>query len=318
MDLVRELGALALATRMRRLSDRFLQGVGTAFRERGVDFEPRWVMLYYLLAHQGSVSITDAARALGISHPAVHATARELLRAGYVAEQTDPADRRRRLLTLTEAGQAVRATMEELWNDVRAAAEEVVRESGCDVLTALNRLEWELDRTPFQQRIRDQSRNQQLSSVEILDYDPVYQQPWKELNIAWVAAEYTVEQQDLDVLDDPVGTFIRPGGFVFLARLDGEIVGTAALKRLDADTLELCKMTVATHVRGRQVGQKLLTHTLQAAQASGVSKVTLETNKKAVAAIALYRKNGFQHQPFPADHPPSFDRADVYMEKLMR
>ncbi len=46
----------------------------------------------------------------------------------------------------------------------------------------------------------------------------------------------------------------------------------------------------------------------------GVKRLVLETNHKAEAAINLYRKNGFEHRPFPPDHPPGFERADVYME----
>ncbi len=306
MDLVHELGALALATRLRRVADRLQQGVAIAFRERGLEFEPRWAMLYYLLVHQGATSITDAARALGVSHPAVNATAQELLRAGYVEEHSDAADKRRRLLALTEAGQAIRPVMEETWTDVRAAAEQVVRESGHDVLAALERLEGELERVPFHERIR--------FSVEIIEYRPEFQAAWKDLNVAWVAADYTVEEEDLRVLDDPIGAFIRPGGFVFLARVGGEIVGTAALNRVDADTFELCKMTVASTMRGRKVGQKLMAHCLEVARARGALRVTLETNKKAVAAISLYEKHGFEHRAFPP-HASAFDRADVYMVK---
>ena len=100
-----------------------------------------------------------------------------------------------------------------------------------------------------------------------------------------------------------------------MATVGGEIVGTAALCRVDADTFELCKMTVASGMRGRQVGQKLMAHCLEVARARGAVRVTLETNKKAEAAIGLYLKNGFEHRPFPTDHPSAFARADVYMVK---
>ena len=50
---------------------------------------------------------------------------RKLLDAGVVAEMPDAKDERRRLLALTDAGQALLRTMAPLWDDVRAAVDAV-------------------------------------------------------------------------------------------------------------------------------------------------------------------------------------------------
>lgn len=314
MDLIKEIGALTLASRMKRLADRFLHDVGVIFRERQVSVEPRWATVYYLLARDGSMSVTEIARALQISHPAVHQVAREMLKAGYLVQNSDSQDGRKRMLSLSDLALSVKSEMQELWGDVEAAASQVIRDSGFDVLRVLERLEWELEQCPFHQRIREQSKRKQLQEVTISEFLPEMAQAYRELILQWLEVDFSVEPQDLAAANDPVGEFIRPGGFVFLAQVEGDYLGTAALRKLKPDTFELCKMVVTARARGRQLGQKLLSHAIAKARMLGVKRLVLETNHKAEAAINLYRKNGFEHRPFPPDHPPGFERADVYME----
>jgi len=314
VDLIKDLGALTLASRMKRLADRFLHDVGVVFRERQVSLEPRWTTVYYLLARDGSMSVVEIARALRISHPAVHQIAQEMLKSGYLVQSRDAQDGRRRLLTLSDTALAIKPHMEELWDDVERAADGVIRDSGFDVLRVLESLEWELDQRPFHQRIRDTAKGKQQQEVVIVEYQPEMAEAYRDLVLAWVEADYHVEPQDQEAADDPVGTFIRPGGHVFMGLLENEVLGTAALRKVDAKTFELCKMVVTPRARGRQLGQKLLRHAIAKARMLGSEKIVLETNHKAEAAIKLYRKNGFQHRPFPAEHPPGFERADVWME----
>ncbi|MBS2040062.1 GNAT family N-acetyltransferase [bacterium] len=314
VDLIKELGALTLASRMKRLADRFQNDVGVVFRERHISLEPRWVTIYYLLARDGAMSVVEIARALHISHPAVHQVAQEMLKAGYLVQSRDQKDGRRRLLTLSDLALAVLPEMQKLWEDVERAAMLVIQESGYDVLSVLERLEWELDQKPFHQRIRDTAKGKQLEEVVIVEFQPEMAQVYRELVLDWVRTDYQVEPEDLRQAEDPVGTLIRPGGHVFMAKVQAECLGTAALRRVDEQTYELCKMVVTPRARGRQVGQRLMRHAIAKARMLGARKIVLETNHKAEAAIRLYRKNGFQHHPFPADHPPGYARADVWME----
>jgi ribosomal protein S18 acetylase RimI-like enzyme len=314
LDLIKDLGALTLASRMKRLADRFLHDVGVIFRERQVSLEPRWVTVYYLLARDGAMSVVEIARALGITHPAVHQIAREMLKEGYLVQNSDAQDKRRRLLQLSDSALACLPQMQELWDDVERAASQVIQDSGFDVLSVLERLEWELDQRPFHQRIRDTAKSKQQQEVVIVEYGTEMAAVYRELVLSWVEADYSVEPSDLAQAEDPVGTLIRPGGHVFMAQVDGHCLGTAALRKVDDHTYELCKMVVTPRARGRQLGQKLMRHAIAKARMLGARKMVLETNHKAEAAIKLYRKNGFQHHPFPADHPPGYERADVWME----
>lgn len=314
MDLIKELGALTLATRMKRLGDRFQNDVGIIFKERRVDAEARWAPLYYLLARDGAMSVVDIARALGVTHPAIHQMAQEMLKAGYLVQRKDANDGRRRLLELSDLALAIKPQMVELWTDVELAAQKVIRDTGYDVLGVLERIEFELDQRPFHQRIREQAKRKLQDEAIIVEFVPEHAEVFKALNLAWVEAEYSVEPEDIESLSNPIDYFLRPGGFIFLARVGKEYLGTAALRKVDENTFELCKMCVAEKARGLQIGKKLLDHALAKARMLGTAKVTLETSHKAKAAISLYRKAGFEHRPYPPDHPPAFARGDVWME----
>lgn len=318
MDLIKELGALTIASRMKRLADRFQNDVGIVFRERQVSLEPRWMTVYYLLARDGAMSVVEVARALQVSHPAVHQVAQEMIKNGYLVQNRDQSDGRRRLLTLSDSALAVLPQMQELWADVERAASQVIQQSGYDVLSVLDRLEWELDQKPFHQRIREAAKNKQSDEVVIIEYQPEMAQVYRDLVLDWVRSDYRIEPEDLRMAEDPVGTLIRPGGHVFMASVQGVCLGTAALRKVDEQTYELCKMVVDPRARGRQLGQKLMRHAIAKARMLGAHKIVLETNHRAEAAIKLYRKNGFQHLPFPAEHPPGYERADVWMELDLR
>lgn len=86
-----------------------------------------------------------------------------------------------------------------------------------------------------------------------------------------------------------------PGVRMWVARLDGALVGTAALKNLTPTHDELKSMRTDPAVRGKGVASALLAHALADARARGITQVSLETGSMAFfePARALYRKHGF-------------------------
>jgi MarR family transcriptional regulator, lower aerobic nicotinate degradation pathway regulator len=65
------------------------------------------------LAEQGAASQADLGRRLGIDRSDLHALLAEMERDGLVARVRDDRDRRRNVVTLTPAGEAVRARLDE-------------------------------------------------------------------------------------------------------------------------------------------------------------------------------------------------------------
>ena len=313
MDLIRQLGPLALASRMRRLTEWFYKDGARIYREHSVDFEPRWFPLFYLLKESGALPVTTAASALGFSHPAINQIAGEMSRRGFLESIRDKKDERRRLLRLTRKGKAAVSSLQPVWADIEAAARELLSETKGDFLADIGRIEDALNETGMYERVMHRLKKRQLDQVEILDYRPQFRRYFKSLNLDWLQEYFTVEEPDEQLLSDPVGKIIKPGGFVLFARLEGKIVGTTALLKHDAQIFELTKMAVAREAQGRQAGRKLLLAAIARARKAGARRLVLFTSPRLKAACNLYCSSGFTEVPGARPGVSAYRRESMLM-----
>jgi len=293
MDVIRELGELAFASRLRRLAERLHRDATRLYQEHDLEFEARWFPLVYLLRRGDSMPLTKAARLLGVTHPAVHQLAGELTKRGLLRSDRDDGDVRRRLLVLTSEGRSLSDRLAPLWDDIANATREVVASSAPDLLSELERIERSLDESSIYDRVRRRAKAREFARIEILDYTPRLKPHFRRLNLEWLQKEFAVEPHDERILSDPNGQILRPGGAIFFARLDGLIVGTCALLRIDATTFELTKLAVTEPARGRQVGKRLVLAAIARAREEGAHHLRLDTSPRLTAANRLYQQLGF-------------------------
>jgi DNA-binding MarR family transcriptional regulator len=110
MDVLKELGAMALGSRLRRLLERLNKDVSLYYRTLGLGFQPHWFSTLYLLGRRSPMTVTGIAEALGYTHPAVTKLAGQMVRAGLVASSRGR-DRRERRLALTGKGRGMIETL---------------------------------------------------------------------------------------------------------------------------------------------------------------------------------------------------------------
>ncbi|HJU83310.1 MAG TPA: bifunctional helix-turn-helix transcriptional regulator/GNAT family N-acetyltransferase [Holophagaceae bacterium] len=303
-------GGLLLASRLKRLSESLYAGVDEVYREEGVKLSSRCFPVLFLLRDNGPMGITALAAQLGQSHPAVIQMSRKLLAERVVAERTDPADERRRILALTAKGRDLMKRLEPVWEDIQAAAKALAPEP--DLVAALAGAESALAERGFAERIRAGGRARAAQEAEIIPFEPRYREDFKRLNLEWLEKFFHVEPIDQDVLSHPEERILQPGGRILLARLGGEIVGTCALIKAGRSRFELSKMAVTERCQGLGLGKKLLLAGIEAFKASGAKELFLETSSRLGPAVRMYEQYGFVHAPRPkgASH---YQRADVYM-----
>ena len=147
--------------------------------------------------------------------------------------------------------------------------------------------------------------------VEIIEYESKYADDFRQLNLEWLDNYHLTEQHDLDVLDHPEETVINKGGYIYLARNDEQIIGSAALLKEHNGIYELAKMTVAPAFRGKGISKILMEKCLDKAREIRAVKIILFSNSQLKTAIALYEKYGFHHVPVTGT---SFLTADIKME----
>jgi len=153
-DYVASMRGAALGARLRRLSAMIDGDAARAYAANGILFEQRWFGVINQLALNGPMNVSRLAEALGISHPSVSEARQSLEKAGLVQSAPDPADSRRRLLTLSPAGTAFVARLRPMWEVFDRAARQLDAEAG-EVTQALERLEQALQRKSLYARIMD-------------------------------------------------------------------------------------------------------------------------------------------------------------------
>jgi GNAT superfamily N-acetyltransferase len=147
--------------------------------------------------------------------------------------------------------------------------------------------------------------------INIISYTDNHHDHFRKLSMEWLDHYNLVESHDLMVLDDPRGTIIDRGGFIWLAEVNGEIVGSAALMKEKDGVYELAKMAVTKRFRGKGISKMLIEKCIDKARLIGAKKLTLFSNHQLQTALKLYEKYGFMHVEV---HDSPFETADVKME----
>ncbi|MEO5592481.1 MAG: GNAT family N-acetyltransferase [Chitinophagaceae bacterium] len=150
--------------------------------------------------------------------------------------------------------------------------------------------------------------------MEIIDFEDKYEEDFRNMNLEWLYKYNLAESHDLEVLNDPQGTIIKPGGCIFLARENDIIAGCAGLMKMNDGGYELVKMSVAHPFRGRGISKLLLTCCIDKAKKLSAKKLILFSNHQLETALHLYKQFGFTN--IPVEDSP-FETADVKMELIL-
>jgi ribosomal protein S18 acetylase RimI-like enzyme len=314
LDIVKELAELAVATRLKRLSELFSKGVGQLYHDLDLEFETRWFVLTMALSRVGRMSITELADSTGLSHTAVNQLASEMIAARLMISSRDKTDERRRLLQLSQKGRETVAALEPVWQAIRACAIEVLEAAGSDFLVAIESLERQLAERDMYDRVCARLGIKPERKLEIVDYRPAYKKHFRALNLDWLAEYFTVEKADEVLLADPNGRIIRKGGAVLFALLNGEVVGTAALLKLGDRLFELTKMAVKREQRGMGIGMALAEAVIERARSLGAREIVLRTSEELTAAMSLYDKLGFRRTDMEIPDGVHFGRKHLVMK----
>jgi len=150
-------GALApgfLGLLLGRLVDRLVEDGSGPADAAGIR-APLRTFSMMLLLDRADQSVTELARRLGVTHAAVIKTSRALDRLGFLARGDDPADARRKPLTLTDAGRAEAERIRRFMDRTNRVYAELFSEIGMDVFAAARAFDAALDRKDFAARFKE-------------------------------------------------------------------------------------------------------------------------------------------------------------------
>jgi N-acetylglutamate synthase-like GNAT family acetyltransferase len=136
------------------------------------------------------------------------------------------------------------------------------------------------------------------------------------LNIEWLQTYFYVEDHDKEVLNNPKKYIIDKGGIILFVLVNNMVIGTVALMpTLSENTYELTKMAIKPDLRGKKIGQKLMTKIIRLAKIKKINKLILYSNRKLKNAIHLYKKFNFKEIDLEEYSP--YKRANIKMELII-
>jgi GNAT superfamily N-acetyltransferase/DNA-binding MarR family transcriptional regulator len=290
------LDAVARLRRFNRAVTREAGALDTSFLGRG---RPLGMARVLQLVRPEGTDVALIRDRLGLDSGLMSRFLRGLERDGLILTETDPADRRRRIARLTEAGAAELAAYDAMGRD-RAAR--MIARAGAradEVIAAMDLIATLLN--------RDQ--------LEILPADP----DSPEVTACWRAyfaellAVVPEARPDMFTLPDPGADSYRPPrGRCLVAWSDDLPVGCVALRPLDGDTAEVKRLWVHASARGQGLARRLMSAVEDEARAMGCTLLKLDTNSALAGAITLYRRTGWTDIP-----PYTGAPADTWMGKRL-
>jgi GNAT superfamily N-acetyltransferase len=148
--------------------------------------------------------------------------------------------------------------------------------------------------------------------------------------INWIASELKINI-DFDLfsmLEIPLREYVEntleeyasynpPNGIFYLLRINKEIVGMGALRKLRKEIGEIKRMYIQPKHRGIGYGKEMLELLLNKAKEFGFSVIYLDSGSFMKTAHHLYRSMGFyDREAYPeSELPPQVHHFWVFMEK---
>ncbi len=148
--------------------------------------------------------------------------------------------------------------------------------------------------------------------IKITPFQEKYSQAFYDLNIEWLEAFFYVENYDREVLSKPEKYIINPGGHIFFALENNQVLGTVALMKDSDKIFEPTKMAVSPNHQGKKIGQKLMQFCIDFSNENNFDKLILYSNTILKNAIYVYRKYGFVE--IPVEHNSPYKRSNIKME----
>nr|WP_202385590.1 helix-turn-helix domain-containing GNAT family N-acetyltransferase [Altericroceibacterium endophyticum] len=305
-----DLGPVFLGSRLKRLSERLQSDAADVLAEVQLGVQPGQMPVLAALDRKAML-IGELAEAIGMSQPGVTRNVAQLVDMGLVQIE-GATDQRRRLASLTLAGEGVMARAKALiWPRFRAAMDEIcpiAPEIFCEQISAI------------EAKLADKSLGEygpchHSRALRLREYDEETRPYFRDINLEWIGEMFTVEDADREVLDHPDEAIIQPGGdILFVEAPELGVIGTCALRKTGPDSFELTKMGVVSAARGLKAGEFLLAAAIDRAQQLGAQELYLLTNSACGAAIHLYEKLGFVHDFRIMDrYGARYARCDVAM-----
>jgi len=157
MNFYQDLGYLVFGSRLKRLSEAFLNDVNAVYKKHNINFDASWFPVFYILSKKEEVSIKYISGELNISHSAASQMVTSLQEKGFIKSVISKKDARHKAVTFTAKGEKLLQKAEPVWIALQQAMETLANENkeSSGLLTALTAIENNLKKATVLERIEN-------------------------------------------------------------------------------------------------------------------------------------------------------------------
>ena len=197
-----EFGALALGSRLKKVSDCLFQQVEELYVQQGIDISSRYFPVLIQLSQQEPLCVAQIAERLELSHPAIVQTLNLMKREGLVEDHPSPTDSRKNYLYLSAKGKQIVKKLDPVWMQLWKIVNQMLSEHAPSLLTQIEQLESQLNTQSLKERFL-QSGSQSQKGVDLFCWDTKYHAAFVDLNEEWLKTFFNIEPEDRRLLDFP-------------------------------------------------------------------------------------------------------------------
>ncbi len=215
-------GELILGSRFKRLSDKYLSNVYRIYREQNIDFEPSWFSIFYLLDRYNQITITDISQMLDLTQSAISQMVSTLESKNLVKVEVHSRDKRVRVVSFTEKGKELLASVKPIWKLIKSKMREMLDEGDNSkyLLDALEEVELSFERKPLADRVLESLRE---GGYFFVKYQDDYYLPLKRILFDWM---FNFGAPDSSIVNSFKDTVNRNRDRILLAVKDREVVAS--------------------------------------------------------------------------------------------
>jgi DNA-binding MarR family transcriptional regulator/GNAT superfamily N-acetyltransferase len=267
----------------------------------------------YELAQRERTTASELAQELGLDSGYLSRMLKSFAARGVVARHASKSDGRQFILTLTDRGREMFATIDVRSRDEVAALLGVLPASHqAQLVAALERVE---------RLLGEGGEGAELAYIL---------RPHQPGDMGWIIHRHGVIYADEYGLDMTFEALVAriAAGFLenfdarrercWIAERDGEIVGSVLLVRDSEEVGKLRLLFVEPRARGLGIGRRLVAECIGFARRAGYRKLTLWTNDVLVSARRIYEANGFHLAREEPHHSFGRDLVGQYWELPLR
>ena len=155
MNFYQSLGFLVFGSRLKRLSDVFINDVNNIYNKHRIPFDASWFPVFYILSTKKQITIREISEELNISHSAASQLISGLQQKGLLTSVQSKTDGRKKAVSLTVKGEKLLLKIKPIWYALEQAMEQLATEGkeSKKILKSLEEIEKNLNQKTILNRV---------------------------------------------------------------------------------------------------------------------------------------------------------------------